>query len=164
MWFDGWVIPKYAVNTKAASYFINFMCMPENALRNMDAIGYVSAIASAEILEAKIDTTITEYSDLSYFFGPDAENIQIDNLQYPDHKVIERCAMMRDCGNRNKNMLEMWSRVKGDNLDAWVIIVIVVTFGSGITLAIYNKIKEAKRRAKYKKRKSQNKRKTNKKH
>lgn len=160
MWFDGWVIPKYAVNTKAASYFINFMCMPENALRNMDAIGYVSAIASPEVLEAKIDTTITEYSDLSYFFGPDADSIQIDNMQYPDRSVIERSAMMRDCGNRNKNMLEMWSRVKGDNLDAWVIIVIVVTFGSGITLWIYNKVKQAKRRAKYKKRKNQNKRKT----
>lgn len=160
MWFDGWVIPKYAVNTKAASYFINFMCMPENALRNMDAIGYVSAIASPEVLEAKIDTTITEYSDLSYFFGPDADSIQIDNLQYPDRSVIERCAMMRDCGSRNKNMLEMWSRVKGDNLDAWVIIVIVVTFGSGITLAIYNKVKQVKRNAKYRKRKSQNKRKT----
>ena len=25
VWFDGWVIPKYAVNTKAAAYFINFM-------------------------------------------------------------------------------------------------------------------------------------------
>ena len=39
VWFDGWVIPKYAQNIKAASYFINFMCMPENALRNMDKIG-----------------------------------------------------------------------------------------------------------------------------
>lgn len=44
VWFDGWVIPKYARNIKAASYFINFMCMPENALRNMDMTGYVSAI------------------------------------------------------------------------------------------------------------------------
>ena len=25
MWFDGWVIPKYAKNVKAASYFINYM-------------------------------------------------------------------------------------------------------------------------------------------
>ncbi|MCR5246134.1 MAG: ABC transporter substrate-binding protein, partial [Bacteroidales bacterium] len=50
VWYDGWVIPKYAVNTKAASYFINFLCMPENALRNMDEIGYVSAIGGPEIL------------------------------------------------------------------------------------------------------------------
>ena len=51
VWFDGWVIPKYAKNIKAASYFINFMCKPENAIRNMDASGYVSVIASDEVKE-----------------------------------------------------------------------------------------------------------------
>ena len=59
VWFDGWVIPKYARNVKAASYFINYMCRPDIALRNMDAIGYVSAVATPEILEEKIDTTLT---------------------------------------------------------------------------------------------------------
>ncbi|MBR4963770.1 MAG: extracellular solute-binding protein, partial [Alistipes sp.] len=34
VWFDGWVIPKYARNVQAARYFINYMCMPENAIRN----------------------------------------------------------------------------------------------------------------------------------
>ena len=61
VWYDGWVIPKYARNKKAASYFINYLCRPDVALRNMDACGYVSAVATPEILEAKIDTT------LSYF-------------------------------------------------------------------------------------------------
>ena len=55
VWFDGWVIPKYAKNTKAASYFINFMCKPENAVRNMDMTGYVSVIGGDEILEAMTD-------------------------------------------------------------------------------------------------------------
>ncbi|MBP6249640.1 MAG: ABC transporter substrate-binding protein, partial [Bacteroides sp.] len=45
IWYDGWVIPKYAGNPKAASYFINFLCRPDIALRNMDATGYVSAVA-----------------------------------------------------------------------------------------------------------------------
>ena len=40
VWFDGWVIPKYAKNVKAARYFINYMCRSDIALRNMDAIGY----------------------------------------------------------------------------------------------------------------------------
>ena len=51
VWFDGWVIPKYAKNTKAASYFINFMCMSENAIRNMEEIGYVSVIGTPEVME-----------------------------------------------------------------------------------------------------------------
>ncbi len=73
IWYDGWVIPKYARNPEAASYFVNFMCRPDIALRNMDFCGYVSSIATPEILEEKIDTTLTYFSDLSYFFGPGAD-------------------------------------------------------------------------------------------
>ena len=159
VWFDGWVIPKYAVNTKAAAYFINFMCMPENALRNMDEIGYVSVVASPEILEAKIDSTLEEYSDLTYFFGEGADSVPVDNIQYPDRAVIERAALMRDCGNRTKSMIEMWSRVKGDSLAPWVYIVIGITFGGGGVWYVYNKVQEAKRRAKYRKHKKKTQRK-----
>ena len=159
VWFDGWVIPKYAVNTKAAAYFINFMCMPENALRNMDEIGYVSVVASPEILEAKIDSTLEEYIDLTYFFGEGADSVPVDNIQYPDRAVIERAALMRDCGNRTKSMIEMWSRVKGDSLDAWVYIVIGITFGGGLVWGIYNKVQERKRRAKHRKYKKKDQRK-----
>lgn len=158
VWFDGWVIPKYAVNTKAAAYFINFMCMPENALRNMDEIGYVSVVASPEILEAKIDSTLEEYSDLTYFFGEGADSVPVDNIQYPDRAVIERAALMRDCGNRTKSMIEMWSRVKGDSLAPWVYIVIGVTFGGGLVWYIYIKVQERKRWAKYRKNKKKSRR------
>ena len=151
VWFDGWVIPKYAVNTKAASYFINFMCMPENALRNMDEIGYVSVIASPEILEAKIDSSLNEYIDLTYFFGEEADSVPVNSIQYPDQSVIDRAALMRDCGSRTKNMLELWSRVKGDNLESWVIILIVVVLGGAIAWGIYNKMQQKKRQAKRKK-------------
>ena len=126
VWFDGWVIPKYAVNTKAAAYFINFMCMPENALRNMDEIGYVSVVAAPEILEAKMDSTLETYSDLTYFFGEGAEAVHANHVFYPDQAVIERCALMHDCGNQTEEMLAMWSRVKGDNLSSGLVIFIVV--------------------------------------
>ena len=159
VWFDGWVIPKYAVNTKAAAYFINFMCMPENALRNMDEIGYVSVVASPEILEAKIDSTLEVYSNLTYFFGEGADSVPVNNIQYPDRAVIERAALMRDCGGRTKSMIEMWSRVKGDSLAPWVYIVIGITFGGGGVWYVYNKVQEAKRRAKYKKNKKKSQRK-----
>lgn len=133
VWYDGWVIPKYAGNKKAACYFINFLCRPDIALRNMNEIGYVSAIATPEILEEKIDTTLNYFSDLSYFFGPEAEQVQIDKIQYPDRKVIERCAMIRDFGDKTEDVLEMWSRVKGDNLGLGItiFIFIVLTLMSG---------------------------------
>ena len=49
IWFDGWVIPKNARNVKAASYFLNYICQPAIALRNMDISGYTSAIGTPEI-------------------------------------------------------------------------------------------------------------------
>ncbi len=139
VWYDGWVIPKYARNHKAASYFINYLCMPDVALRNMDAIGYVSAIATPEVLEAKIDTTLDYTADLSYFFGPEADSIPIDKVQYPDRSVIERCAMIRDAGDHTEEVLEMWARVKGDNLGAGVVIVILLVVGAMTSWTIYRK-------------------------
>lgn len=129
IWYDGWVIPKYARNPKAASYFINFMCRPDIAIRNMEASGYVSSIASPEIMEEKTDTTLTYYSDLSYFFGPGADSVQINRIQYPDRSVVERCAMIRDFGDKTKDVLEIWSRIKGDNLGVGITILIFVVVG-----------------------------------
>ena len=140
VWYDGWVIPKYARNKKAASYFINYLCRPDVALRNMDACGYVSAVATPEILEAKIDTTLSYFADLSYFFGPAADSIQIDKVQYPDRTVVERCAMIRDSGDKTELVLEMWSRVKGDNLGVGVVIVILVSAGIMVVFTVYRKL------------------------
>lgn len=145
VWYDGWVIPKYAKNVKAASYFINYLCRPEVALRNMDACGYVSAVATPEILEEKIDTTLTYYLDLSYFFGSGADSIQIDKVQYPDRKVVERCAMIRDFGDKTEDVMEIWSRIKGDNLGVGVTIVIFVVVGVMSGYTIYKKIQRYKR-------------------
>lgn len=142
IWFDGWVIPKYARNVKAASYFINYLCQSEIAMRNMDAIGYVSAVATPEILESKTDTTLEKFSDLSYFFGPEADSIQIDPVQYPDKKVVERCAMIRDFGDRTELVLEMWSRVKGDNLNTGIVLLIFSVFGLLFVWLVYGKIRK----------------------
>lgn len=157
IWYDGWVIPKYARNTKAASYFINFMCRPDIALRNMDFCGYVSSIATPEILEEKIDTTLNYFADLSYFFGPDADSIQIDKIQYPDRKVVERCAMIRDFGDKTKEVLDIWSRIKGDNLGVGITILIfvVVALMSGWMIykrwQQYNRRKQQRRRSRRRK-------------
>ena len=147
VWFDGWVIPKYAQNIKAARYFINFMCRGDIALRNMDAIGYVSAVATPEVLEAKIDDELENAIDASYFFGPGAECVKIDAVQYPDRKVIERCAMMHDSGARTEQMLEMWARVKGEVVKPWVLIVISITLLTLLVLGIRRKIIKRRRRA-----------------
>ena len=142
VWFDGWVIPKYAKNVKAASYFINFMCRSDIAIRNMDEIGYVSVVATPEVLESRIDDELEGTVDASYFFGEGAESVKIDPVQYPDKAVVERCAMMHDSGSRAEKMLEMWARVKGDDVPLWNLIIIAVSFVLLLIFGIRRKVKK----------------------
>ena len=123
-WFDGWVIPKYAKNVKAARYFINFMCKPENAIRNMEEIGYVSAVGGPEILEAMSDPDSYEPEDASYFFGPEATAVCLSPVMYPSTDVIARCGMMHDNGDRTQDLLDMWTRVKGDSASTFTYVII----------------------------------------
>ena len=150
VWFDGWVIPKYAKNTKAAAYFINFMCMPENAIRNMDEIGYVSVIGTPDVMEymseSAVEAGVEHTTDLTYFFGEGADSVVINSAMYPDRKVIERCAMMHDSGPRTEAMLAMWSRVKGDNLNNWMVVVIFIAIGFLIVVGVIRKLKKRRQR------------------
>ena len=127
VWFDGWVIPKYANNIKAATYFINFMCRPDIAIRNMEETGYVASNGSREVLESQIDESF-EPIDLSYFFGPDASAVRVNPILYPDLSVIERCALEHDWGDDTEKLLKMWQNVKGSkaNMFTYVIIAVVI--------------------------------------
>ena len=147
VWFDGWVIPKYAKNIKAARYFINFMCKPENALRNMNMTGYVSAIGGDEILESISDPEEFEPIDASYFFGALADSVCINPVMYPEKNIIERCAMMHDRGT--EELLKMWSRVKGDSSSAWTYILICLVFAGLIAAVIVKYTKKRYRRRRY---------------
>ncbi len=147
VWFDGWVIPVYAKNPKAASYWINFMCKSENAIRNMNEIGYVSVIGTKEVMEAMIDDSIEETYDLSYLFDDStATAIHINPVMYPDRSVIERCALMHDCAERNEAMIEMWARVKGNNLDTKMLMFIITVFAVIIAAYVWHKVKIWQRR------------------
>ena len=155
VWFDGWCIPKYVQNRKAASYFINYLCKPENAILNMEEIGYVSVIASPEVLDWADDEEENEETvDLTYFFGDSATAVHANSVFYPDQSVIDRCALMHDCGEQTKDMLDMWSRVKGDNLSSGILIflgVVVVLVVGGVCYSFITKRNKKSRPAKRKK-------------
>lgn len=126
VWFDGWCIPVYAKNTKAATYFINYMCLPQNAIANMEEIGYVSVVATPEVMEYMTDDDIPETYDVTYFFGEGADSLHVNPVFYPDRSVIERCALMHDAAENTEALLSMWNRVKGDNLSMGMIVFLVV--------------------------------------
>ena len=147
VWFDGWCIPKYAKNTKAASYFINYMCMPENAILNMEEIGYVSVVASPEILEwANDSSAYPTTSNLTYFFGEEADSVYVNHVFYPDQSVIERCALMHDCGDKTEDLIAMWSRVKGDNLGTGMIIFTCVILALIVVVFVLQAINRKRQR------------------
>ena len=154
VWFDGWCIPIYAKNTRAASYFINYMCMPENAILNMEEIGYVSVVADSTILAWANDDEVEKTSDLTYFFGEGAKAVHANQVFYPDQSVIERCALMHDCGDKTEDMLAMWSRVKGDNLSAGLVWFIGVVVGLVIGISIFQAIKNKRQRDKQRRKRS----------
>ena len=147
VWFDGWVIPKYAKNLKAARYFINFMCKPENALRNMDMTGYVSAIGGDEILESMSDAEEYEALDASYFFGPQADSVHLNHTMYPDRSTIENCGMMHDTDT--EALLKMWSGVKGDSASVWTYTLICLVLGGLVAAVVIKYVRKARRKKRY---------------
>ena len=126
LWFDGWVMPKSCKNQRAAMMFVNFLSLPENAVRNMNYIGYTSCIGGEEVFNEMIDwygaedddETAVEY-DLSYFFGdghvlltPEEQLNRQLFAQYPDAKTIERCvAMQYFDADENARANNMWNDV-----------------------------------------------------
>ena len=147
VWFDGWCIPAYAENTKAATWWINYMCRPEIAIKNMEYIGYVSVIGTPEVLEWANDPEENEEAlDLSYFFGPEATEVYANPVLYADKSIIEKCALMHDAGDMNEEMVKMWNRVKGDNLNLTMIIVLIVAGVAVVSVIIFVVVKKRKQK------------------
>ena len=125
VWFDGWCMPKGA-NTELAEEFVNFICDPENAALCMDAVGYTSPIVGDAMWDlvndwyAADETEEDTYEvDLSFYFGKEAKiNIPTSekgrqfDAQYPTEDVLKKCCMMNDFGEQQKEVGEMWIRVK----------------------------------------------------
>ena len=103
------------------------MCKAENALANMDEIGYVSCAggekAAATILAAQNDPEAwPETIDASYFFGEekikvdgellDPHALHLNPVYYADKSIIDRCALMHDAGDSQEMLLEMWNEIK----------------------------------------------------
>jgi spermidine/putrescine transport system substrate-binding protein len=144
VWFDGWVIPKYAQNTKAASYWINFMSRPDIVIRNVDVTGYVSVSGAPEVMEAFVDEELDPI-DVSYFFGPQATAVRLDPVLYPDKETIARSTMEHDWGEHTADLVAMWNGVKGNNMN-WTTIIILCIAAVALIALIVSRIKRSQSR------------------
>ena len=139
LWFDGWTIMKDCKNVDAATMFINFLSMPENAVRNMNYIGYTSCIGNdyvyenfaLDYYEADTDETDVVKYDLNYYFNPnyvmgDPTTASDDYVfytysdqvkrqlfaQYPDEATLSRCVAMDYFSyDANARANSMWSDI-----------------------------------------------------
>lgn len=167
MYFDGWVMPKGA-KKELAQDFVDFLCRPEIAARNMAYIGYTSVIACDEILDMVNEFYGEEEGELShdvtYFFegnvSEDKYNedgkivIKTSTLsrqlatQYPSMHEAARLGVMEDFGDRNELVLEMWSKVKSNEISAisYITIVMILLFVFFIIFTRINKKVKRKRR------------------
>ena len=140
VFFDGWVMPKGA-DTELAEDFLNFLCNPDTAARNMNFIGYTSCIAGDEIWQLVNEWYSVEEGeegyevDLSYFFKGTIAEENLTNgkalitvyergrqfdAQYPTEEVLLRCGVMKDFGDQNSKVLLMWENVKCGEIGPWL--------------------------------------------
>ena len=128
VWFDGWCIPTTAKNPELALEFAEFISKPENVIKNMEYIGYVSCVAGDEIFDWVTETYGVdegEYAvNLNYFFKTDesADDYIVNtdvlgrqfSAQYPDETVVKRCVMMNYFPtDANDRVNRMWAKVLG---------------------------------------------------
>ncbi len=136
LWFDGWTLTKNCKDVEAATMFINFLSRPDNAVANMEYIGYTSCIAGPtdpedEYYEYIFENYVQEYYsaeeddetatlyDVSYFFGEGhtlltpAEQLKRQLFaQYPTQETLAHCVAMRPFeGTANTRANMMWSDI-----------------------------------------------------
>ena len=83
----------------------------------------MSVSGAPEVLEAFTDEDYDPI-DLSYFFSPADTAVCANPVLYPDKADIERSTQEHDWGENTAKLIEMWSRVKGDNASAFTYIFI----------------------------------------
>ena len=145
-WMDGWVIPKFAQNTKAAKYWINFMSRPDIVIRNVEVTGYVSVSGAPEVLEAFTDESFDPI-DLSYFFSPADTACCVNPVLYPSREEIERSTQEHDWGDKTPELVAMWGRVKGENANATTVVVIAVVLAAALAFGLYKRLGKKRRRS-----------------
>lgn len=153
LWFDGWVMPKNAQNERAALMFMDYMCRPESAMRNMLEVGYTSAVRSdvlrgngealATLAEAyEVGTDNAEFFD--EFFG--------DVARYPNLGDTSSLGVMKDFGAKEADLIAMWERVKAGQSSGILSIVLialgVVILAAAVTTVIVVAVKKKKSRRK----------------
>lgn len=175
LYFDGWVMLKSGINGNsekkhAAQSFINFLSMPENAVRNMSYIGYTSVISGgdSDVVFDYVkwnygadedETDVVDYP-LGYFFSGDSDDeryvLKVSaeqtyrqlSAQYPTEETMDRSAIMQYFNSEETARInQMWINVRCyniKNVPVWVWVIAGVVAAALIALAVKFKVENKK--------------------
>ncbi len=147
IWFDGWVIPKYAKNTQAANEFVSYLLREDVSTKIMDYIGYTSVATGDAVLDFAKDFAF-DYdvaNDVSYFFEGATDTI-VNEAMYPSKSTIYSSSVMKDYGENADNISAMWTRIKGNSLTLFAKIVLITVAILSIALIIFKSMKKHKKK------------------
>ena len=83
-----------------------------------------------DTLSSAEDSDYLFYAE-DYYTGED-DNISVGGAfycQYPDDKTIERCSIMKDFGENNSRILELWEDFKSGELPTTAIVILSIEVG-----------------------------------
>ncbi len=147
LWFDAWVMTAGCQNKPAAEMFVEFMCSPEIAMRNMMYIGYISAVDENVFMADADAMAILEDT------GYDATEYFSDTNRYPTAEEYASLGVMHDFGEARGTIVTLWENVKastnGNGNLMWIIFVAVavaVVLGVVVFLAIKFRDKKKSKR------------------
>jgi spermidine/putrescine-binding protein len=95
VWMDSMVIPATSEKTQMAEQFINFMCRPDIAMKNIEYVAYSTPNqATYDMLD---------------------EQMQKNPVAYPSAEELSRCIFYHDLGDYNEKYDEAWLKIKTSN-------------------------------------------------
>ena len=93
VWIDCMVVPKTSQKQEQAEQFINYLCRPDVAARNVEWIGYCTPIQQV----------VDEMSE------EDKANTTLN----PPQDVIDNCEFFNDILDVSEMYDEMWTEIRG---------------------------------------------------
>ena len=109
VYIDAFVISKYAKNTEAANYFLKYLCLTDVAVKNSVYAGCISPVSEA------YDSLYEQYDldeDGIFDDAPEGWKEMFIETMFPSAQTLNRCGVMKDFGDRQRKVVDMWSNVR----------------------------------------------------
>jgi len=107
VWIDNFCIPNTVKNADMANSFIRFLCDEDVAYDCMDYVGSTTGVKAAA--EKYVEDILKDEEFVAGTYDGFLEMYK--EMILPTEKTLSRCGVMRDLGEYNAKITEMWASV-----------------------------------------------------